>query len=335
MAEARYEAQVRAAVWEAPSRDYPSGSPQIMGTLVREIHGQVRREIFIDTGAIVNGDGYQQTPYDNITDAIDDAEANGITRLVFLADATLDRQVKNFHIVGIGQPALDLNGQNVDGSEFELIRLDGSYTGSIVAKLCNLSNNLSGLNGKFFGCGLGGLITLAPGAVVRLVDAYSEIPGVGTPELSMLPAFSPQIPHKLDIRNYSGGLTISNSQHPDCESTIEMSQGRVFLAASNVAGTSSIRGVAFLQDLSTGTYTVETSGLIQPANVVDTLTLVGTLLKFQGNRTVLDKAAFTLTIYDTDRVTPIRVFDLREFGVGPSISTITERLPVSGSPLTP
>ncbi len=71
------------------------------------------------------------------------------------------------------------------------------------------------------------------------------------------------------------------------------------------------------------------------ANVVDTLTLVGTLLKFQGNRTVLDKAAFTLTIYDTDRVTPIRVFDLREFGVGPSISTITERLPVSGSPLTP
>ena len=67
----------------------------------------------------------------------------------------------------------------------------------------------------------------------------------------------------------------------------------------------------------------------------DILTFTETLIKFQANRTVLDKAAFTLTIYDNDGVTPIRVFDLRELGVGPSITEITERLPVSGSPLTP
>jgi len=67
----------------------------------------------------------------------------------------------------------------------------------------------------------------------------------------------------------------------------------------------------------------------------DIFTLVQTLLKFQANRTVLDKTAFTLTIYDNDNVTPIRVFDLRELGVGPSITEITERLPASGSPLTP
>ena len=67
----------------------------------------------------------------------------------------------------------------------------------------------------------------------------------------------------------------------------------------------------------------------------DILTFTETLIKFQANRTVLDRTAFTLTIFDNDNVTPIRVFDLREFGVGPSITTITERLPVSGSPLTP
>jgi len=67
----------------------------------------------------------------------------------------------------------------------------------------------------------------------------------------------------------------------------------------------------------------------------DILTFTETLLKSQYNRTVLDKAAFTLTIYDNDGVTPIRVFDLREFGVGASITEITERLPASGSPLTP
>ncbi len=71
------------------------------------------------------------------------------------------------------------------------------------------------------------------------------------------------------------------------------------------------------------------------AKSCDILTFTETLLKFQANRTVLDKIAFTLTIYDNDRVTPIRVFDLRELGVGPSITEITERLPASGSPLTP
>jgi hypothetical protein len=65
------------------------------------------------------------------------------------------------------------------------------------------------------------------------------------------------------------------------------------------------------------------------------ITFTETLLKAQYNRTVLDKAAFTLTIFDNDGVTPIRVFDLRELGVGPSIDEITERLPVAGSPLTP
>ena len=69
--------------------------------------------------------------------------------------------------------------------------------------------------------------------------------------------------------------------------------------------------------------------------VGDIFTFTETLIKFQANRTVLDKTAFTLTIYDNDGVTPIRVFDLREFGVGPSITEITERLPVSGSPFTP
>lgn len=69
--------------------------------------------------------------------------------------------------------------------------------------------------------------------------------------------------------------------------------------------------------------------------MTDILTFTETLLKFQANRTVLDKVAFTLTIFDNDDVTPIRVFDLRQFGVGPSITEITERLPASGSPFTP
>ena len=41
---------------------------------------------------------------------------------------SLDRQIKDFCVTGVGQPTLDLNGQNVNGSEFTLINLDGSYT---------------------------------------------------------------------------------------------------------------------------------------------------------------------------------------------------------------
>jgi hypothetical protein len=58
-----------------------------------------------------------------------------------------------------------------------------------------------------------------------------------------------------------------------------------------------------------------------------TTDLVETLLKFEKNRTVVDRTNKTLTVYDDDGVTPIRVFNLLDEGGQPSTDDIVERMP--------
>lgn len=62
-------------------------------------------------------------------------------------------------------------------------------------------------------------------------------------------------------------------------------------------------------------------------NSVSILAFVETILKFERNRTRIDKTAKTLTIYDDDGTTPIRVFDLRDSTGALSITEIAERDP--------
>lgn len=56
--------------------------------------------------------------------------------------------------------------------------------------------------------------------------------------------------------------------------------------------------------------------------------LVRLLIKYESNRTKIDQTAKTLTVYDDDGITPIRVFDLKDFGGLPSVVEITERDPI-------
>lgn len=55
--------------------------------------------------------------------------------------------------------------------------------------------------------------------------------------------------------------------------------------------------------------------------------LLQTLLKFDRNRTKIDVNAKTLTVYDNDNVTPIRVFDLKDSAGASSITEVAERVP--------
>jgi hypothetical protein len=92
--------------------------------LLQDIHGQTQRRVYINTEVSPGGTaGYQQAPFNNWTAAVDYAEANGLQVLALEADATVDRQLKNFEIDGIGGlPQLDLNGQIMDGSAASLAR---------------------------------------------------------------------------------------------------------------------------------------------------------------------------------------------------------------------
>lgn len=61
--------------------------------------------------------------------------------------------------------------------------------------------------------------------------------------------------------------------------------------------------------------------------------LLETLLKYETSRTYIDSANNTLTIYDDDCSTPLKVFELRDGAGNPSVTEVCERFPIGpGSP---
>ena len=61
--------------------------------------------------------------------------------------------------------------------------------------------------------------------------------------------------------------------------------------------------------------------------------LLNTLLQYECGRTRIDTTARTLTIYDTDCTTPLKVFELRDSAGNPSVTEVCERFPIGpGSP---
>jgi len=114
-------------------------------------------------------------------------------------------------------------------------------------------------------------MTLAQDAELIMEHCYSEIAGLSRPEIDMNAASTTAA---LSVRNFSGGLTLSNSQAAGNNATIEMSQGKTELAASNTAGTISVRGVAHLVDNSAGA-TVDIEALADPQYLIDMWQLLG------------------------------------------------------------
>lgn len=62
-------------------------------------------------------------------------------------------------------------------------------------------------------------------------------------------------------------------------------------------------------------------------DVTSALSLITTLLKYETNRTKIDKIAKTLTVYDDDGITPLKVFDLKDSTGTPSVTEVCERDP--------
>lgn len=64
-------------------------------------------------------------------------------------------------------------------------------------------------------------------------------------------------------------------------------------------------------------------------NEVTIVTLLNLLLKYQRNRTKIDVPNNQLIIYDDDCITPLTVFNLKDFSGMPSVAEVCERVPLS------
>lgn len=237
---------------------------------VDDIHGQVRRSIFIDTSAIAAGNGYQQTPYNNFTAAVDDAEANVITSLHLEADATVDRQLKNFEIYGQGLPQLDLNGQSMDGSIVRLCNVTGTQggTGSLILFDCQV-NNVVDFNGAGTLIGLVNTLSFRNGGSSILNQLVQFTIAQGTLDLTLGGAAT-----EVEISNASGEFQITNMDNAGDVVHMHVDHGEITIAASCTAGTIALSGSAKLTNNAAGT-TVDTSALVQPSTLLTIKKFIG------------------------------------------------------------
>lgn len=238
---------------------------------VDDIHGQVQREIWVDTSSVQNGNGYQQTPFNNVQDALDYTEIGefGPPRgLVFVADATLDRAVTGFQIRGVGNPVVNLNNQDVSNSEFRGVTLAGTQgagSNGIRAFDCSLADLLAGMRGEYFDCGLLGGVSLASGATVILRQCYSELGGpAARPSVTCFGAVD------FSVRGWRGGFDLLGVNDPGADVTIEADQCKVTLGATCTAGDISVRGQFQLTDSSLGSV-VDLTSHVDPIVMKNTL----------------------------------------------------------------
>lgn len=66
-------------------------------------------------------------------------------------------------------------------------------------------------------------------------------------------------------------------------------------------------------------------------DMFDVLALLDIGIKYQTNKTKIDTVAKTLTVYDDDCVTPLRVFNLYDHNGQPSVTEVCERRPVAST----
>ena len=208
-------------------------------------------EVFVDT---VNGQfgtdipiGTRGSPCKLTSDAVQIAQKLSINTLHYVGTVTLDTgdQVEGYTLVGdnhqrttiIVNPGADtLNCEILDATVL------GTLDGNSALENCNLST-LAYVSGEILGCLLeSGTITLGGGANAYIIDSKSGVAGTSTPEIDC--GGSGQ---SLVIRNYSGGIKLSNKTGSDAVS-IDVNSGQVILAPTVTNGTIVVRGDCKLVD---------------------------------------------------------------------------------------
>lgn len=256
----------------------------------------LEHSVWVDTELALNGNGSQHSPFNNVTDAIDFAEANNVKQLLVTSDLTIDRQIKNFVIRGIGTPIIDCNGQNLDGSEISHCTVTGLYTGNLIVQESNMIGTFV-LNGFFENCAIStASLVLLDGGVAYIKDCSAFVEGQVVPTFDIAGVLGTAT---LIMTGYDGGLKILNVSQPTDDVKILLGTGRVVLDNSCVDGNINVGGITHLVDNSLGSNVF--SEVLDPHQLTD-------VYKSAFNKRVWNKLD-TLTLYEDDKVTPLQIYD--------------------------
>lgn len=223
-------------------------------------------EISIDVSSSFVGTtfpvGTRSNPVNNMADAHSIGEERGITTFHLVSDTTLTSEdFSDGHIFKSDNPSTATvtieSGANVSNCTFTNLTIQGVLDNANVLRECNILD-ITNNNGFIFQCALSGTITLGGAAQAMIMNCFSGIAGADlTPTLDM--GGSGQ---SLAIRGYSGGIKIANRTGTDGVS-IDVLSGQIIIDSTVTAGELTVRGHAKLTDNSTGTATIDKSGLLE------------------------------------------------------------------------
>ncbi len=247
--------------------------------------------------------GTLRVPVDNLADAKTIMSARGFNRLKIIAPTvTLNAgtDLSDSIIIGEGSNLTNVTidpSADVTNTRFEHMTISGTLDGGNILYDCEIGS-LNYVNGIVNRCVLKDTITLGGNAAAEILNCFSGIPGQSTPTVDM--GGSGQ---SLAIRNYNGGITLTNKTGPENVS-LDINSGQIILASSVTNGTIVCRGVGKLTDNSTGLTAVDDE-MMTFEDILEILRLTGNKVTRTGD---------IITIYEEDEVTPWRTYDLSNGG---------------------
>ena len=198
--------------------------------------------------------GTPGTPVNNVSDAHDIADERGLNQFFVKGNLTISTiDFSDGHIF-VGDSPILTNitidpSTDVTNCEFWDAGITGTLDGNNILRRC-LVGDLTYFNGFLSECALAGTVTLGGGVNAQLFDCKSGTAGNGAPTINM--GGSGQA---LGLRNYSGGIEITNKTGPE-EVAMDLSAGKIVIDSTVTDGEFTLRGVGKLDDKSTGTTTV-------------------------------------------------------------------------------
>lgn len=251
-------ASVADAVWDEPIAQHATAGTTAL--YVAETHGQIRRGVFINTEEVTNGNGYQQTPFNNWSDAVDAAETALLQTLYLEADATVDRNLFNFEILGLDLPSIDLAGfdfKNTIIRECDVSGAQGTGNSPLLVLTCNLTN-VSNFNGSGLTITAVGSIGIADGAFT-LINGLVPFVGGAAVTLDMQ---SGAAGSNANFQNLSGDFSLINVDNAGDVATLYFVQGKLTIDSTCTAGSVIVGGNVEVIDNSGAGCTVTTTSTV-------------------------------------------------------------------------
>lgn len=283
--------------------------------------------------------GTTSAPVNNIADAQSIATARNLpNRYHYHGYMTISPLYEIVHEDWLGDSPLhsiiELDDTNIEGSLFERIYLTGSGLGKFNINE-GIITDFTNFEGSCARTGFAGTIRV-PDSIASsnllFVRGYSAAPYGTHPIFDLNDALGVS----WQFRTWAGEMEFRNLTDPSGIITIDMTSGNVFIDSSCTGGTIVVRGTGDVINNSGGTTVIDqvspiwteaekNTALAALTSITDAANL---LLKYQENRTVIDKLNNTLTVYDDDGVTPILTFTLLNSLGSPSTDEVAERVPV-------